>query len=148
VIVHEAMFPPVLLNVILIIGTPRVRTTELVEAEILATGSRIVRVMMVGTDAAVLFAQMVKVVEVMFTVGAPVIEPLLELKASPAGRLGWIDHESTIPPVFVMLIMPIWMSLVNVEEDVEGEITAAGSMIVTLMSTESEPPVLFAQIVH
>ena len=49
---------------------------------------------------------------VWFTVGVPEITPFV--MDSPAGRVGWIAHVATAPPVLLETMLVIAVPLVNV----------------------------------
>ena len=63
----------------------------------------------------VLPAVMVYKVDEVTTVGVPLMAPVDESKANPAGRLGETDHEVIVPPltVGVTVVMPVPFVSVN-----------------------------------
>ena len=87
-IAHVATAPPVLDIVIAPMAVPRVSEMLVTEAVSAATGSSMVMDTLVDAAPPELLAQMVNVVEVMFTVGVPLMVPDTVLKESPAGGLG------------------------------------------------------------
>ena len=88
--------PPELLNVIFVMLIDLTRTTD--AADELMLGGMSTTVMLITTDAfpPLLFAQTVKFVEFIITVGVPVILPWEKFK--PAGSAGSIAHVATTPP--------------------------------------------------
>ena len=52
----------------------------------------------------------------MTAVGVPLMAPVDESKASPAGRDGETDHEVIVPPLEVGVAVVIAVPLVNVNE--------------------------------
>ncbi len=85
---HIATAPPVLDIVIAPMAASRVSEMLETDAVSAATGSSMVMDTLVDAAPPELLAQMVKVVDVMFTVGVPLMVPDTVLKERPAGRLG------------------------------------------------------------
>ena len=90
---------------------------------------------------------MVKMVVLMFTMGVPVTEPVVRLKASPAGSAGSIAHCSTMPPLVLMVTSVIVVPRVStlfVDDTLSED---AGSLIVIVIVFDALPPVLLAYTV-
>ena len=95
----------------------------------------------------VLVAVMVYEADVVTAVGVPLIAPVEESRASPAGRDGDVDHEVTVPPVEVGVA--VVMAVPFVSENELGLYETFGVTSLTTMVTVvvSLPPVLLAVIV-
>ena len=143
-IAHVATAPPVLDIVIAPMAVPRVSEVLVTEAASAATGSSMVMETLVDAAPPELLAQMVNVVEVMFTDGVPLMVPDTVLKESPAGRLGSIAQDSTIPPELVMMTDVMVTLRVRFTELADAVIEARGSLIVIKRNLLAEPPELFA----
>ena len=143
-IAHVATAPPALDIVIAPMAVPRVSEILVTEAVSAATGSSMVMETLVDAAPPELLAQMVNVVEVMFTVGVPLMVPDTVLKESPAGRLGSIAHDSTMPPELVMMTDVMVTLRVRFTELADAVIEARGSLIVIKRNLLAEPPELFA----
>jgi hypothetical protein len=91
----------------------------------------------------------VKVLEEVTAVGVPLIAPVDESKASPAGRDGETDQEVIVPPLDVGVVVDIAVPFVNV--NVLGEyaiVDGAISFTVMVKVAVSLPPVLLAVTVY
>ena len=143
-IAHVATAPPVLDIVIAPMAVPRVSEILVTEAVSAATGSSMVMETLVDAAPPELLAQMVNVVEVMFTDGVPLMVPDTVLKESPAGRLGSIAQDLTMPPELVMMIDVMVTLRVRFTELADAVIEARGSLIVIKRNLLAEPPELFA----
>ena len=85
--------------------------------------------------------------ELRFTNGVPLMVPLLVLNVSPLGKEGCISQLSmTAPPLLLKVMAVITESLVATVLLCEATILAAGSLMVMVIVTESEPPELLAHI--
>jgi len=121
-----------------------VPTVLIIDAVIFAVCSLMVIFKVDESEPPELFAQTVKEVFVMFTVGIPDIAPF-EPNERPLGRAGEITQDATTPPLFEKVITVIDTFRVRTALFTEAVIPGAGSMMVMLMKSESEPPELFAQ---
>ena len=88
-----------------------------------------------------LFAYIVYVTWVEFTLGVPLITPFENV--NPEGRAGSISHVATAPPVFDATTSVIVTPLVKVWSEIVPRL-AAGSLIEMVNVSLSEPPELFA----
>ena len=82
---------------------------------------------------------------VWLTVGVPEITPFV--MDSPAGRVGWIAHVATAPPVLLATMFVIGEARVNTWLEIAPKL-ATGSLIVIVKVSLSEPPELFAYRVY
>ncbi len=142
-----AAIPPVFWTVMASIVTVRVRLMAVVDAVSTAVGSLMVIEIWVADDPPVLFAQIVKMVVLMFTVGVPDMDPDVRLKERPVGSTGLIAHCSTIPPLVLIVTSVILMPRVStlfVEDTLSED---AGSLMVIETVFEALPPVLLAYTV-
>ena len=80
----------------------------------------------------------------MTAVGVPLMAPVEESRASPAGRDGDVDHEVTVPPVEIGVA--VVMAVPFVSENELGLYETFGVTSLTTMVTVavSLPPVLLA----
>jgi len=97
----------------------------------------------------VLVAETVYVVEDVMAVGVPEIAPVEVLKERPAGSVGEIDHEVTVPPLTLGVAVVMALSLVNVN-GLPLYTMLDGPMSLTVMVTVAVelPPVLLAVTVY
>ena len=81
----------------------------------------------------------------MIAVGVPLITPVDESIANPAGSVGETDQETTVPPLEVGVAAVIAESLVNVNGlplyETEDGITSLTTMVTVVVAL---PPVLVA----
>ena len=79
----------------------------------------------------------------MTAVGVPLMVPVEESIANPAGREGEMDHEVTSPPLVVGVTVVIAVSLVRVNEfGLYDSDDGATSLTTMVTLTVSLPPVL------
>jgi len=80
-------------------------------------------------------------------VGVPLIAPVEESRASPAGSDGDVDHEVTVPPVEVGVAVVMAVPFVRANELGLYEILGVTSLTTIVIVVVSLPPVLLAVIV-
>ena len=107
---HVTTAPPVLVTETLPTSVPRVNTWSPMDR--MAWGSLMVTVKEVVSSPPELLAYTVYVTgAVWLTVGVPLMVPLAKFK--PLGSAGWMPQVATWPPMFVTVMVPTSLSLVN-----------------------------------
>ena len=86
-------------------------------------------------------------VEEVTAVGVPLMSPLEASIERPAGRVGEIVQETTVPPLADGVAAVIAVPFVKVYEFCEYEMTGAASLTTMVIVAVSLPPVLVAVMV-
>ena len=113
---HETTAPPPVVGVMDVIATPFVRIDELVLYVTVGAATFTAIVTVAVALPPLLVAVTVYVVDELIEVGVPEIAPVDVEKARPAGNVGEIDHEITVPPVEVGVDVVMSASLVKLKE--------------------------------